>query len=145
MSWQTVEHGSWATARIDLADMVEDARTLPGSWKWWPRDAVLVRRDQWANLPISPPDPPPVAQDIIPNSGPEAGGTLTVVILNAPGAADVTGVSFDGVPATGVSFTNPNQIRSTSPPGTGTVHVIVHTPRGDSNPVQFNYNPADDE
>lgn len=85
------------------------------------------------------PEPPPVANSILPNSGPAAGGTPTVIVMAAPGAADVTDVIFGSTSGTAVSAANPLQVRSTSPPGNGPTMVVVRTPRGDSNPVQFFY------
>lgn len=143
MAWTTTLHGSWASASTDTPAEVDDALALPGSWRWHPRGVVLVRRDQVPNLAPPVPLPPPVAQSMVPNSGPLAGGTRSVIVLQSPGAADATGVTYDGVPGTALTVNNPLQPQITSPAGAsdGPVSVVVQTPRGESNPVQFNYNP----
>jgi hypothetical protein len=144
-AYTKTDHGSWTSVHSDTAAEESDALALPGSWTWWPRRTVLVRRDQLANLPPPVPLPPPFATDILPTTGPLSGGTPTVVLVQAPGAADVTAVMYGSRPGTSVSASNPNQVRSTSPPGDddeGATLVTVVTPRGPSNAVQFYYQPA---
>jgi hypothetical protein len=72
----------------------------------------------------------PAVTGVTPNSGPTAGGTT--VSITGTGFNCVSGVSFGGVPATGVSTVNPTQITATSPAGTGTVNVTVTNCNGTS-------------
>lgn len=83
----------------------------------------------------------PVAQSLTPPSGPASGGTtVTVTGTNFAGA---TGVSFDGIPATGVTVVNSTTITGVSPPhAVGGVNVVVQTPLGPSAPLAFGYLPT---
>jgi subtilase family serine protease len=88
------------------------------------------------------PSTPGVTQ-VDPNNGPPAGGTTVTITGN--GFTGVTGVSFNGSPATNVvpDQDNPDaQLTAVSPTGTGTVDVTVATPGGTSAPSsadQFTY------
>jgi len=72
----------------------------------------------------------PAVTGITPNSGPTAGGTA--VTIAGTGFNCVTGVSFGGVPATGVTTVSPTQVTATSPAGTGAVNVTVTNCNGTS-------------
>jgi hypothetical protein len=145
MQITTRRHGSWYTARTDTPEERERALATVGAWAWFPySDAVLVRADQLDKLdpPVIPPDPPPLLQTMVPNNGPAAGGTEAVIVASGgQSLLDATGVTYGDTPAAAWSVSNALQIRATSPPGSpGPVIVVVHTPRGDSNAVQWNYN-----
>lgn len=73
----------------------------------------------------------PLIQGLNPSSGPPQGGTLVTISGNgfSPGAT----VTFGGVPAPFVNVESQNQIRVTSPAGSGTVDVVV-TVGGKSSP-----------
>lgn len=85
---------------------------------------------------------PPIVTGLSPSSGPEAGGTsVTITGTSLDGATSVT---FGGVPAT-FTIISDTQIIVTSPPGTGSVHVVVTTPFGVSPATAadlFTYVPA---
>jgi hypothetical protein len=72
----------------------------------------------------------PTVTGVTPNSGPTAGGTT--VSITGTGFNCVSGVSFGGVPATGVTTVSPTQITATSPAGAGTVNVTVTNCNGTS-------------
>jgi hypothetical protein len=77
---------------------------------------------------------------VSPPSGPNAGGTP--VDIKGQGFTGVTGVTFSGVPATGVTFISDGEITAVSPAGAGTVDVQVTTPSGTTAPGtsdQFSY------
>jgi hypothetical protein len=73
----------------------------------------------------------PTVTGVSPNSGPTAGGT--VVSITGTGFNCVSGVSFGGTPATGVTTVSPTQITATSPAGAaGAVNVTVTNCHGTS-------------
>ncbi|MFJ9469828.1 IPT/TIG domain-containing protein, partial [Streptomyces caniferus] len=77
---------------------------------------------------VTPPSGPTVTT-LVPNSGPTAGGTAFAIIgTNLTGAT----VTFNGVPATGVSINAPGTVLTgVTPPGpVGNVPVVVTTPAG---------------
>ena len=81
--------------------------------------------------PTGPAIVAPAVSGIQPNSGPFAGGTKVTVA--GTGFTGVTGVTFDGNAAANVTpdQNNPDtQLTAESPPGKGTVDVIVTTPGG---------------
>jgi serine/threonine protein kinase len=78
----------------------------------------------------------PTVTGVSPASGPAAGGTL--VAINGTNLGDATMVSFGGV-AGMLSSDSATQITVSSPPGTGTVDVIVTTPGGTSTAGMFTY------
>ena len=66
----------------------------------------------------------PAIATISPTSGPDYGGTM--VTISGQGLGTTPGVTFGGVPATIVSASpDGTQVVVTSPPGTGTVDVVV--------------------
>jgi hypothetical protein len=87
--------------------------------------------------------PPATTTSMVPNNGPEAGGTLTAIQGTA--LTGTTAVYFGANQATDVSVLNDATVRATSPPGTGLVNVNCMT-RGVATPsVQYNYTPAEEE
>ncbi len=71
----------------------------------------------------------PSVTGVEPNSGPAGGGTqVTITGTNLIGA----GVKFGAAAAAGVTVNSPTSITATSPPGSGTVYVIVSTGAGTS-------------
>jgi hypothetical protein len=72
----------------------------------------------------------PTVTGVTPNSGPTAGGTT--VSITGTGFNCVSGVSFGGVAATGVTTVSPTQITAASPAGAGTVNVTVTNCNGTS-------------
>lgn len=82
----------------------------------------------------------PVITSIVPDEGPESGGTA--VTLTGTGFTGATGVTFDGVPATAVVVVNDTTITAVSPPhAPGIVGVVVTAPGPDSGPLDFTYTP----
>jgi len=82
----------------------------------------------------------PTIREILPQHGPEAGGT-TVEILGK-NLGGVTGVSFGTTAALMVTPVSQSAVLATSPAGTGSVDVTVTTGIGTSVPVsadQFSY------
>jgi hypothetical protein len=83
---------------------------------------------------------PPTVTGVNPTSGPTAGGTnVTISGANLTGA---TSVNFGASAATNLTVVSSTQITATSPPGSGTVDVIVTNAGGSSatSPVdQFTY------
>jgi IPT/TIG domain len=73
--------------------------------------------------------PRPAVGAVSPDSGATAGGTT--VTIAGTGLAGATGVRFGAVPAA-VTADSSTQITVDTPPGTGTVTVIVTTPAGTS-------------
>ena len=85
----------------------------------------------------------PTVTGLSPTGGPKVGGTL--VTITGSGFTGATSVIFGTVPATNLTVVNDNTITVDSPPGTGTVHVIVTTPGGTSVPTSadlFTYSPT---
>ncbi len=82
----------------------------------------------------------PTIATVLPNSGPDFGGT--VVSLDGTGF-DVPGtptVTFGGVPATNVTVDNDTSITCTTPAGAGPVQVVVTNASGTTNPAApFDY------
>lgn len=74
---------------------------------------------------------PPTITVILPDSGPESGGTAVNIIGTGfvPGA---TSVAFGSTAASSVSCTSALQCVATSPPGSGTVNISVTTEAGTS-------------
>jgi alpha-tubulin suppressor-like RCC1 family protein len=62
------------------------------------------------------------------STGPPSGGTT--VKINGYNLAGATAVSFGGSAASGVEVRSPDEVRATSPAGTGTVDVTVTTAEG---------------
>ena len=76
------------------------------------------------------PIPAPAVTSISPTSGSSTGGTsVTITGTNFTGA---TAVSFGGTAATGLTVISATLITATSPPGSGTVDVLVTTTGGTS-------------
>ncbi|MGW2330078.1 IPT/TIG domain-containing protein [Streptomyces sp. NPDC001700] len=72
--------------------------------------------------------PPPVPVNIVPNTGPQAGGTAFTI--NGTNLGGVLGVLFNGVPATGVVATA-TTVTGVTPPGVaGTATVTLVTAFG---------------
>ncbi len=69
----------------------------------------------------------PIIMDIIPGTGPAAGGTA-IAIQATHGATGAIGASFGGVPATDFVVVDDMNVTCTTPPGTGTVDVVVSGP-----------------
>ncbi len=85
---------------------------------------------------------PPVVGSVSPGSGLAGGGTL--VTISGSNFAGATGVSFGGVPATGVVVNSASAVSATAPAGSGTVDVTVTTPFGTSatgSADRFSYTP----
>lgn len=82
---------------------------------------------------------PPVATGITPDSGPTGGGQ-TVTITGSGFVSGGTTVTFDGVPATGVTVVSSTQLTAVTPPGTrGPADVVVTTAGGSSAPLDYTY------
>jgi hypothetical protein len=61
---------------------------------------------------------------------PTQGDTNTLVSIAGSGFSNVSAVTFGGIPSTSVTFNDPHSLTVMPPPGSGTVHVQVTTPRG---------------
>jgi len=86
----------------------------------------------------------PRVLSIAPHSGPEAGGTT--VTITGENLTATTQVRFGAVATTSFVVDSDTQITVVSPPGTGTVDVIVTGPDGDSAATpadEFTYIPPD--
>ncbi|WP_330228880.1 IPT/TIG domain-containing protein [Nocardia sp. NBC_00508] len=84
--------------------------------------------------------PAPTLAAIVPDSGPETGGTtVTLTGTNLTGA---TAVHFGVIPATSFTVVSDTELSAVTPAGTGTVAVTVTTPGGVGNGVAYVYVPA---
>jgi IPT/TIG domain len=143
--WSPVHNsGSWGIATTDTPGDMTAALALPGSWPI-DKSRLLVRRDQWGNLPTAPP-PGPALTSVNPNTGDVAGGTACV--LSGSGLTGATQVFFGGIAAVSFAVTNDTTVAATSPPATGgnPGPVNVNVMRGvASNPVTFTYVGGEEE
>ena len=93
-----------------------------------------------AGLTVLPPGLPTLT-GIDPTEGPETGGTQ--VLLSGIRLADVTEVTFGGVPGTNIFHGGDTSLLVTSPAGSpGTVDLVATNPIGSSNPVNWTYTPT---
>lgn len=125
MAWTLKPLGSWgaATSSAPATDFPA-ALALPGTWRWYPANTLLVRKDQWGGLAA-----PPGVDSITPNHGPAAGGTG--VTLSGEALLGSTGVTFGGTAATGFLVNDPATITCLTPAhAVGAVTVVVLNPRG---------------
>lgn len=81
----------------------------------------------------------PVIAGIVPNHGPVTGGTS--VTITGAGFTGATAVRFGDTPAEGFSVDIDGQITATAPPGSGQVSVTVASAAGQSNAMQYAYDP----
>ncbi len=82
----------------------------------------------------------PVVTGVNPDQGPPAGGTS--VTITGLQMTSITGVSFGSTPATSFVQNSSTQITAVSPPGTGTVDILLTNAKGTSIPGlldQFDY------
>jgi hypothetical protein len=87
---------------------------------------------------------PATATSIDPATGPDSGGT--VVTLTGTGFTGATGVTFDGVPGTGLTVLSDTELAVTTPAGTvGPADVVVVDAAGSTAALAFDYaaTPAD--
>lgn len=91
------------------------------------------------NFTFIPAGNTPSINGILPNQGPEDGGTVTTI--SGSGFTGATGVNFGDAPATDVVIVSDTEITATSPAGTGSVPITVVKPGGNitSNGVDFTY------
>jgi IPT/TIG domain len=80
--------------------------------------------------PSSAPQALPAVTSVSPSSDPEPGGDT--VIIGGSGFTSATQILFGGAGAQNFTVVSDTEITATSPPGTGTVDVIVDTPAGAS-------------
>ncbi len=74
---------------------------------------------------------------VIPNTGPESGGTTVVLAgINLTGA---TAVNFGATPAASFTVDSGLQITAVAPAGTGTVQITTTTAGGTTNGVAYTY------
>jgi IPT/TIG domain len=134
MTWSLHPAGSWGVATTDTPSEMSAALALPGSWPWYPTGAVLVRKDQWANLVAVP-----EVDSIDPATGPATGGTG--VAISGSGLIGSTGVTFGGTPATSPIVNSDGLITCiTAAHAAGAVPVVVLNPRGNvTRPDGFTY------
>ncbi|MBB5642526.1 IPT/TIG domain-containing protein [Cryobacterium roopkundense] len=84
--------------------------------------------------------PAAVITGLVPDNGPEAGGTT--VVITGTGFTGATDVTFDGVSAATVVVDSDTQITVTTPAhAPGLVDVVVLSPNGDSAPADFTFTP----
>lgn len=108
-------------------------------------DAVFQNTAPPATPPATPPvEPPvpvpgavPVIASIIPSVGEAAGGQT--ITLSGTGFSSVTGVTFGGVAAPSVAPDHDSSLSVVTPPGSGSVDVVVSNAAGDSAPVSFTF------
>jgi hypothetical protein len=89
---------------------------------------------------LTTPGPLPQVSGISRDSGPEGGGTPIVVA--GSGFTGATTVAFGPSPAVTLNVDSDIQITATTPPGTGSVDILVTTPAGTSAPnpaARFTY------
>ncbi|MGY2011691.1 beta strand repeat-containing protein, partial [Nocardia gipuzkoensis] len=84
--------------------------------------------------------PVPALANVVPNSGPVAGGTT--VVLTGTDLTGATDVSFGATPAASFTVDSATQITAVSPAGTGTVQVTATTAGGTSNGVAYTFVPV---
>jgi large repetitive protein len=83
----------------------------------------------------------PTVTGLVPNLGPQAGGTS--VVITGTGFSGATNVSFGGTSAATYTVDSSTQITATTPAGTGAVTVSVTTANGTGTSVgTFSYIPA---
>lgn len=90
-----------------------------------------------------PPPVPPTVSSIGPTSGPQAGGNT--VTITGTALDETTEVRFNGVEAADLTVISDTEITVTvpeHPSGDVTVPVVVTTPVGPSDPVNYTYDPA---
>jgi large repetitive protein len=78
---------------------------------------------------------PPVVTKVTPYKGPASGETT--VTVEGSGFIGATAVEFGTTPAASFTVDSTREITAVSPPGAGTVYVIVTTPYGTSRPECF--------
>lgn len=101
----------------------------------------VVADDLFTYVTEVPDEEIPVVDEITPNTGPEEGGTD--VVLDGENLESVTAVLFGDNEATNVNVVSETEIRATTPPGSGTVDVVLvspTTPEGVSD-TSFTYTP----
>ncbi|HKH64521.1 MAG TPA: Ig-like domain repeat protein [Solirubrobacterales bacterium] len=84
----------------------------------------------------------PVVSSVTPASGPESGGTQ--VEISGSGFTRVTGVTFGSVDAASFTVNSPTSITATTPPGSGSVDIVVSVSGGNSEATsadRFRYSP----
>jgi hypothetical protein len=119
------EHTSGATELLAVS-CVARSTCLAGGW------VSVTYGARWQAMLISETPPPPAPQitKLAPSSGRSRGGTSVVVYgLHLESAM---GVRFGSRAATHVVIINPDSLRVTTPPGSGTVLVKVTTSGGTS-------------
>jgi hypothetical protein len=80
----------------------------------------------------------PVIGTLTPTTGPETGGT--VVTITGANFGNVTSVTFDGIPGTGLTIVSDTELRVTTPANApGDAAVVVTSPDGSSDPGAFRY------
>lgn len=79
----------------------------------------------------------PESPDLIPRTGPPAGGTS--VLVSGAGFTQVTAVLFGNTPATGFIVESDSSLAATAPPGIGDVPVTVVTAGGDISAGTYAY------
>jgi len=103
-----------------------------------PLGSVTLARSQ-CTRPDASPITVPTVSGITPTTGSTTGGQT--VTITGTGFTGATGVTFGGVPATGVVVHSPTSITAVVPPAAagGPVGVVVTTPGGASAPTPYRY------
>ena len=84
---------------------------------------------------------PPTLTSLSPDNGPQTGGTT--VTITGTGFTDATGVTFDGTSGTAFTVVDDTTITVTTPVhDPGTIAVIVQSPAGESNELDYTYTPV---
>ncbi|MBF9134372.1 IPT/TIG domain-containing protein [Plantactinospora sp. S1510] len=125
-----------ATATAVLATLTLTG-TIAGDSVTIPVGTVIVAR---ASCERPPAPVPPTTATITPDSGPESGGQ-TVTITGTGFVPGETTVTFDGVPATGVTIaTGGSSLTAVTPANPiGPAAVVVTTPGGSAAPLDYTY------
>jgi len=126
---------------------VQDGNTvlvLPTPGSQLDPNQLSTLRVSFAAIPATGRAAPPTVTGVSPGSGPSAGGTS--VTVSGSGLTAAGGVRFGGTPAATFSVVSDTQILAVSPPGTGTVDVMVLSASGGASSTsqadQFAYIPA---
>ncbi|WP_459549879.1 beta strand repeat-containing protein [Nocardia sp. X0981] len=79
----------------------------------------------------------PTLTTVLPDTGPEIGGTT--VVLTGTNLTGATAVNFGATPATSFTVDSDTQVTAVTPAGTGTVQVTVTTAGGTTEGVAYTY------
>jgi hypothetical protein len=136
--WQTV---SWSKGKVEpRAHLLQYQIDTIVAGVHVDRDRTLNSDTDFGQVH---PVPPPQVTGVLPTGGDPAGGTT--VVITGSGFLDATDVSFGVTDAADMGINSDTQITAVSPPGAGTVDIVVTTLGGASQTTpadQFSYGTA---